>query len=49
MIWWGVTLPNAHLVALEVSEGDVPPSEAGKFCIFEIGNVQIDEYFRVQV
>ena len=28
-----------------VSEGDVPPSEAGKCCIFETGIVQFGEYF----
>ena len=28
-----------------VSGGDVPPSEAEKFCIFETGIVQFDEYF----
>ena len=28
-----------------VSEGDVPPSEARKFSIFETGIVQFDEYF----
>ena len=29
--------------------GDVPPSEAGKFCIFETGIVQFDEYFWEQI
>ena len=33
----------------EVSEGDVPPSEAVKFCIFETGIVQFNEYFWVQI
>ena len=30
-------------------KGDVPPSEAGKFCIFETGIVQFDEYFWEQI
>ena len=29
--------------------GNVPPSEAGKFCIFEIEIVQFDEYFWEQI
>ena len=29
--------------------GDVPPSEAGKFCIFETGIGQFDEYFWEQI
>ena len=29
--------------------GDVPPSEAGKFCIFESGILQFDEYFCEQI
>ena len=29
--------------------GDVPPPEAGKFCIFESGIVQFDEYFWEQI
>ena len=29
--------------------GDVPPSEAGKFCIFETVIVQFDEYFWEQI
>ena len=47
----GVTVPNGHLGAQGggVSEGDVPPSEAGTFCIFETGIMQFDEYFWPQI
>ena len=41
----GVTVPN---VCLD-TQGDVPPSEAEKFCIFETGSVQFDKYFWVQI
>ena len=44
-----VTVPNACLRAWGCLRGDMPPSEAGKFCIFEIGFVQFGEYFWVQI
>ena len=49
MIWWGVTLPNAHLDAQGGVWGGCAPSEAEKFSIFEIGIMQFSEYFWVQV
>ena len=30
-------------------KGNVPPSEAGTFCIFETGIMQLDEYFWPQI
>ena len=30
------------------SEGDMPPSEAGRFCIFESPSVQFGEYFLIK-
>ena len=44
-----ITVPNAYLVRTGGVWGGCAPWEAGKFCIFEIGIVQFDEYFWVQV
>ena len=44
-----MTVPNAHLRPKGgCLKGDVPPSEAEKFCIFETGIVQFDEYVWAQ-
>ena len=49
MILWEVGTSQCQMPAWAhgggVSEGDVPPSEAGNFYTFEIGIVQFDEYF----